>query len=171
MDHSPSERPEFAIVAAVALLHERGFQGIRINANFYATGHWRCRVFVPEPGEAAEQNILLSYTSGSGWEPFPDPTVEGIADTLAAAAAAHTGADRADPAYVAWLAELHERTDGGSFVMWEDAYSSEHMWQQRGLVRLLYAGAAAAARDAESHDGMDENGWTLAGTMPVPPAA
>ena len=168
---SSLDRPEFAITSAVALLHERGLQGVRINANFYATGNWRCRVFVPEPRDPSEQNILLDYTSGSGWDPFPTPTVEGIADAFAEAAAAHRAARRADPEYAAWLAELRERTGGGSFVMWEDAYSREHMWEERGLVRLLYADPAAAARDEAAHRGLDGNGWSLVGTMLVPPVA
>ena len=167
----PAVRPEFAITAAVALLHERGLQGIRINANFYATGHWRCRVFVPEPADAEERNVLLSYSNASRWEPFPEPTAEGIARMLAPAAGEYPAARRADPEYVAWLAELRERTGGGSFVMWEDAFTAERMWPQRGLVRLLYADPDTAQRDRAAHDGVDEYGWSLAGTMPVPPAA
>ncbi|GAB6859211.1 hypothetical protein [Microbacterium xylanilyticum] len=84
-------RPEFAITAAVALLHERGMQGVRINANFYATGHWRCRVFVPEPGDAEERNVVLSYSNASRWEPFPEPKVDGIADMLALAVGEYPG--------------------------------------------------------------------------------
>ena len=55
--------------------------------------------------------------------------------------------------------------------MGEDAYSREQMWRQRGLVRLIYADATATTRDAEKHDGVDENRWNLVGTMPAPPAA
>ena len=59
-------RPESALVAAVARAHERGFDGIRIVANFYATGHWRCRVTVPGPGQDDEQNVLVAYSSAGG---------------------------------------------------------------------------------------------------------
>ncbi|GAB6859210.1 hypothetical protein [Microbacterium xylanilyticum] len=53
--------------------------------------------------------------------------------------------------------------------MWEDAFTAERMWPQRGLVRLLYADPDTAQRDRAAHDGVDEYGWSLAGTMPVPP--
>ena len=55
--------------------------------------------------------------------------------------------------------------------MFEDAYSREHMWRQRGLVKLIYADADAARRDRErpGAGAVDENGWTLDDTMPVPP--
>lgn len=168
-------RPEFALVAAVAGAHERGFDGIRIVANSYATGHWRCRVTVPDPGQDDEQNALLAYSSAGRWDLFDDGrtdwTVDAITDRLIELAQPFASASVADPAYVAWLAELRRRTGGGAFVMFEDAYSPEQMWRQRGLVSLLYANAEARRRDAErpGAGAVDKNGWTLDGTMPVPP--
>ncbi|ONI62866.1 hypothetical protein CSIV_15585 [Microbacterium sp. CSI-V] len=168
-------RSEFALVAAVARAHERGFDGIRIVANHYATGHWRCRVTVPEPGQDDEQNALLAYSSAGKWDLFHDGrtewTVDAITDRLIELAQPYPSATVPDPAYVPWLAELRRRTGGGAFVMYEDAYSREQMWRQRGLVKLLYADAEARRRDAErpGAGAVDENGWTLDGTMPVPP--
>lgn len=167
------QRPETTIIAAVALLHERGFQGVRVLANFYATGHWRCRVVVSEPGggdhPSDERSTLLAYTNGMGWDPFPVRTASAIADRLQSAAEQFPAARRPDPRYAAWLAELRLRTGGGSFVMSEDAYTREQMWRERGLVKLLYADRDAAERDAAVHSGVDANGWSLSGTMPTPP--
>lgn len=168
-------RPEFAFVAAVAGAHERGFDGIRIVANFYATGHWRCRVTVPDPGGDDEQNALVAYSSAGGWDLFGDGrtdwTVDAISDRLIDLARPFPSASRADPAYVDWLAELRRRTGGGAFVMFEDAFTREHMWRQRGLVKLLFADAEVRRRDRErpGAGAVDENGWTLVGTMPAPP--
>lgn len=168
-------QPEFAFIAAVARAHERGFDGIRIVANYYATGHWRCRVTVPDPGQDDEQNDIVAYSNSGDWDLFTDGrtdwTVDAITDRLVDLAQPFPSASVADPAYVAWLAELRRRTGGGAFVMWEDAYSLEHMWPERGLVKLLYADAEAWRRDAErpGAGAVDENGWTLDGTMPVPP--
>ena len=55
-----TDRPESAIIGAVALLHTRGLEGVRMRANFYATGHWRCRVFAPAPGDAIDVEGLLT---------------------------------------------------------------------------------------------------------------
>lgn len=178
MSADDSDRPEAAIVAAVATLHARGFEGIRITANFYATGHWRCRVLVPDPGDAsgpaAERNVLLAYSNSLGWDLFRDGRtewdVDAIAGRLAAAAQAYPGAFRADREYVAWLAELRRRTNGGWFAMYEDAYVPQQMWDRRGLVRLVYPDRRSADADAAAYGGVDENGWSLVGTAPAPPA-
>ncbi len=177
---APDGPPEFALVAAVALLHERGWEGVRIAANFYATGHWRCRVYVPWPGDPTgpgdERDVLLAYSSGAGADVFRDGrtawTPAQIADRLAAAAAEHPHAARPDPAYAAWVRELRARTGGGAFVMHEDAYTPQQMWHRRGLVSLLFADPAIAAADdaLPGHDAVDENGWSLRRTMPAPPA-
>ena len=179
MSLDASVRPEAAIIAAVSRLHELGFQGVRVAANHYATGHWRCRVLVPEPGDsigwAGERNILLAYTNGSGRDVFGDGRTDwdvvALADRLARAAQEVPSAVRPDPQYAAWLTELRRRTAGGWFVMWEDAYLPEQMWEARGLVRLVYADRAAAEADASdpAHSGVDENGWSLSATMPTPP--
>lgn len=168
----------FLLVAAVSRAHERGWQGIRINANLYATGHWRCRVFVPEPGEVdegsvpRESNVLLAYSSAGRDDVFNDGrtdwTVETLADRFIELARPFAPASGSDPAYAAWLDELRRRTGGGAFLMYEDSMSRQTMWRERGLVSLLYAHPEAAAADATG--AVDENGWTLDGTMPVPPA-
>lgn len=173
------ERPEAAIVAAVSRLHERGWQSVRVAANYYATGHWRCRVHVAEPGDtndlADEPNILLAYSNSLAWDVFMDGrtdwNVDAIADRLAESAREYPGAARPDAPYVAWLSELRYRTKGGWFVMAEDAYSPQQMWNNRGLVKLIYPDRAAGQADQAdpAHTGVDHNGWSLSGTMPVPP--
>lgn len=168
--------PPFALVAAVAHAHELGYHGIRIDAYLYATGHWRCRIHVPSADGDDEATELLSYSSAGEWDLFRDGrtawTVQAIAERLIARARPFPAASLPDPAYAAWLAELRRRTGGGAFVMSEDAYTREQLWKQRGLVSLMYADAEAARRDAErpGAGAVDENGWTLDRTMPVPPA-
>ena len=62
---------------AVAVLHARGLEGVRMRANFYATGHWRCRVYAPIPGDAIdrERDSVLAYTNGRQWDVFGDGRV------------------------------------------------------------------------------------------------
>ncbi|CAH0199318.1 hypothetical protein [Microbacterium sp. Bi128] len=174
-EHDAPSRPPFALVGAVARAHELGFHGIRIDAYLYATGHWRCRIHVPSSDDD-EGPELLSYSSAGGWDLFHDGrtewTVDAITERLIDLARPFPSASLPDPAYAAWLAELRDRTGGGAFVMSEDAYTREQLWKQRGLVSLMYADAEAARRDAErpGAGAVDENGWTLDRTMPVPPA-
>lgn len=168
---------EFRLVAAVARAHERGWPGIRINANLYATGHWRCRVFVPGPGEAdddaleRENDVLLRYSSAGGEDVFRDGrtdwTVEALVDRFTELARPLAAASGPDARYATWLAELRRRTGGGAFWMAEDAMSRQAMWRERRLVRLWYADPEAERADATG--AVDENGWTLDGTMRLPP--
>ncbi|PNW10460.1 hypothetical protein C1632_01360 [Microbacterium testaceum] len=168
----------FRLVAAVAHAHERGWQGIRINANLYATGHWRCRVFVPEPGEThdspleRESNVVLRYSSAGGEDVFQDGRTDWTTETLAGRfielARPHAAASEPDAGYATWLAELRRRTGGGAFWMAEDAMSRQALWRERGLVCLWYADPGAKRADATG--AVDQNGWMLDGTMRVPPA-
>lgn len=170
-----TSHPPFALVAAIARAHELGYHGIRIDAYLYATGHWRCRIHVPSSDGDDEDPELLSYSSAGGWDLFHDGrtewSVQSIAERLIDRARPFPAASLSDPAYVAWLAELRDRTGGGAFVLSEDAYTRERLWKQRGLVSLMYADAEAARRDAErpGAGAVDENGWTLDRTMPAPP--
>jgi hypothetical protein len=139
----PDRRPEPLIVHAVALLHDRGLEGVRIRANHYATGHWRCRVYVPSPGDDpdAEPNVLLAYTNGRGFDIFGDGRegwdAASLTDELARLAASVPVASRPDAAYAAWLRELRRQTGGGHFSMYEDFSSPEDDWESRRLVRLI----------------------------------
>jgi len=116
--------------------------------------------------------VLLAYSNGGRDDVFQDGrtdwTVETLADRFIELAQPYAAASGSDPAYVAWLAELRRRTGGGAFWMYEDAMSRQTMWPERGLVCLWYAGAEAAR--ADSTGAVDDNGWTLDGTMRVPPA-
>ena len=147
-----SDRPEPLIVEAVSLLHERGFEGIRIRANFYATGHWRCRVYVPTPGDDpdAENAVLLAYTNGLDFDIFGDGRTSWdaatLADELERLARRNAFAARRDSEYSAWLREVRDRTDGGHFSMYEDFYVPEGDWVGRREVRLIPRHRAAVDR-------------------------
>ena len=161
-DGQRSDRPEPLIVEAVALLHERGLEGVRIRANFYATGHWRCRVYVPAPGDDPdeEDNVLLAYTNGRDFDIFGDGLTTWdaatLADELERRARQFPQAARRDPEYSAWLREVRERTGGGYFSMYEDFYVPADDWVGRREVRLIPRHRAAG----------DRGGWAIR----LPPA-
>jgi hypothetical protein len=150
------------IVEAVTLLHERGYEGVRIRSNFYATGHWRCRVSVPRPGSdpRLEGDHVLAYTNGRWLDVFGDGRVDwdaaSIADELERRVSAFADARRADAAYAAWLRDVRERTEGGSLSFYEDFLSEEDDYEARGLVRLLPADHRRAA----------EGDWLVPGPPP-----
>lgn len=139
------------ILDAVARLHERGLQGVRIRANFYATGHWRCRVYVSRPGDdpSMERDVLVAYTSGRENDLLGDGrgdwTDESFADELGARAAGLSDAARPDPAYVSWYHELREATGpDGVFALWDD----DDDWERAGQVAVLRGhGDPRARRD------------------------
>ena len=149
-----TQRPESAIIHAVALLHARGIEGVRMRANFYATGHWRCRVFAPEPGDGPgeERDPVLSYTNGREWDVFGDGreswTKESLADELEALLAPYPRARRADAAYADWFRELVARAGAGVFA----SYDEYDDWEQQGIIAVF-----------------PERGRTTQ-SMPVPPA-
>ena len=134
-----SERPESTIIQAVALLHARGWEGVRMRANFYATGHWRCRVFVAERGDppSLERDPVLSYTSGREWDVFGDGhtswTTERLADQLETRLARTPGARRPDPAYADWFRELVARTGKGVFA----SYDEYDHWEEGGSIAVF----------------------------------
>lgn len=115
------ERPEVTLLHAVRLLHERGFEGVRASPTFYATGHWRCRVYVPDPllpvpadpNASGDAPVVLRYTNGTGWEfeagTGAEPTtVEQLADRLVelVPAEARDAARTPSPAYRFWFSAL-----------------------------------------------------------------
>ncbi|WP_139230911.1 hypothetical protein [Microbacterium sp. cf046] len=133
-------KPSTLIFDAVTRLHERGMQGLRVRANFYATGHWRCRVYASRAGDEPdrERDQLLSYTSGRDQDIFGDGrrdwTVESLADELGGRAAPFPDATRSDPAYVEWFAGMREATGpDGVFALWDD-YDD---WESTGRVAVI----------------------------------
>lgn len=130
------------ILDAVSLLHERGLQGLRIRANFYATGHWRCRIYVSHPGDdpALERDTLVAYTSGREDDLVGDGRREwtdaAFADELARRAAEIPDARRSDPEYVSWFQQMrHETGADGVFALWDD-YDD---WEGEGRVAVIRA--------------------------------
>jgi hypothetical protein len=162
-DESSPLQPSQVLTASVAVLHRRGFEGIRAEPYFYATGHWRCNIFVSRPGGSTYHehgNVLLGYSSSARWDYFQDGREQWDADSLAdefeTRAAAYPGAKRADPGYAAWYREMLEATQNGTFIFFEDFWTPEHDWKTRGLVRLLPRGDAFVSGEVP--------------TMPVPPS-
>jgi len=102
--------PSQTLLAAVRVLHGRGAHRIRVEPYFYATGHWRCSLFVDAAPEGS-----LGYSSSLEWK-LPgrvdntpiDP--EGAADAIWAALPEEqrAAALRPDPGYALWWAKLLE---------------------------------------------------------------
>ena len=137
-----TDRPESTLIRAVALLHSRGLEGVRMRANFYATGHWRCRIFVSEPGDdvSTERDPILAYTSGREWDVFGDGrtswTDARLADEFETRLARMPGARRPDPAYVEWFRELILRTGAGVFA----SYDEYEDWERHGTIAVFPEG-------------------------------
>lgn len=98
-----------ALLEAVRILHERGYERLRVYPYLYGTGHWRCELsIVGQPLRAGER--LLHYSSASNWrftrEDADEPRApEQIADRLQAIA----GLERtrlACPPYRVWFRVL-----------------------------------------------------------------
>lgn len=130
------------VLDAVTRLHERGLQGVRVRANFYATGHWRCRVYVSRPGgePAAETDTLLAYTSGRQDDLLGDGrrdwTAESLADELTLRATPFPHADRKDSGYAAWYRRLRAASGpDGVFALWDD-YDD---WEGEGHLAVIRA--------------------------------
>lgn len=136
---------------------------MRIRANYYATGHWRCRVYVPAPGDDPdlERNVVIAYTNGAWFDIFRDGRTEWDAASLAGElerrARGFDEATRSDPDYAAWLREVRERTGGGYLSFCEDFYTVESDYSRRGLVKLIHAG--------RRHGAIEED---LIGVPPAP---
>jgi hypothetical protein len=150
-----TERPEPTIMRAVALLHSRGMQRVRMRANFYATGHWRCRVFVPNRGDglSTERDPILWYTNGLEWDVFGDGrtswTDARLADEFARRLARMPRCRQPDPAYAEWFRGLVARTGDGVFA----SYDEYDDWEGEGRIAVF-----------------TEHGRTADG-MPLPPGA
>ena len=113
-----------------------------MRANFYATGHWRCRVFASAPGDAidVERDPVLFYTNGREWDIFGDErlswTDATIAEALAKLFAPSPYARRADPAYAEWFLDLVRRTGSGVFASY-DEYAD---WEAEGSIAVFLDG-------------------------------
>jgi hypothetical protein len=62
----PALTPERTLLEAVRVMHERGFEGLRVHALLHGTGHWRCTL------SAIGQPVLggrtyLRYSSANKW--------------------------------------------------------------------------------------------------------
>lgn len=111
-------RAPLVLLRAIAMLHKRGLQGLRILPYLHDNGFWRCIVYVPKPGErytdhdvVFRADALLTYTNASGYDYFNERRAEPwtpyeLADRLERNARAYQYADRVDAAYAAWYADL-----------------------------------------------------------------
>lgn len=126
-------RPEHVLLHAVRVLHEQGAHRIQVVPYFYATGHWRCSLLLDgQPLDA------LKYTNGMGWR-LPGSETAAIVDAEREADAIwatltreqRAAAERPDPAYAAWFAELLDACGDSVPALWDDYenYLREgHVW-------------------------------------------
>lgn len=55
-----------ALLEAVRVLHERGYEGVRVYPYIYGAGHWRCELsIIGQPLRAGER--FLRYSSANNW--------------------------------------------------------------------------------------------------------
>ena len=117
-------------------------QGVRIRANFYATGHWRCRIHVSHPGDdpALESDCSSRTPQGERTTFWATAVVNGrmrrsptnwpnvprdVPDAL-----------RPDPEYVSWFQQMRYETGAdGVFALWDD-YDD---WESEGRVAVIRA--------------------------------
>ncbi|MCJ1713885.1 hypothetical protein [Curtobacterium sp. VKM Ac-2922] len=106
MDFTPS----YTFLQAVQVLHQRGWQSVRVFPELYEIGDWRCWLTASGSGSGRRPFRMAVYIGSEDWEmPFEhDPsealTPEQIADGL------EPGLDPrarlADPSYGPWFGEL-----------------------------------------------------------------
>ncbi|WIB58760.1 hypothetical protein DEJ13_09765 [Curtobacterium sp. MCLR17_007] len=110
MDFTPSH----TFLQAVRLLHQRGWESVRVFPELYEIGDWRCWLNASGFGSGRRPFRMAVYLGSEDWEmPFEhdpsDPlTPEQIADGL------EPGLDdrarQADPSYGPWFEELLRRS-------------------------------------------------------------
>lgn len=121
MDFTPS----YTFLQAVRLLHQRGWQSVRVFPELYAIGDWRCWLTASGSSSARRPFRMAVYVGSEDWAmPFAhDPstalTAEQIADGLEPLLDAR--ARQADPAYGPWFADLLGRSGTSALPIFRGA--------------------------------------------------
>lgn len=137
------------LLAAFQVLHERGYEGLKVYTEIYETGHWRCGLGVV--GQPRSFDDSYRYTSAAGWayfasvdssEPFGRLTHDGIPPERLADLFAERhpeflrGSRFTCKPYAVWY-ELLLRTCGrdGCFVLQDSAGGFDARQQGFGQIR------------------------------------
>lgn len=131
------------ILQAVRVLHQRGYQGVRILPGMSASGmHWRVSVAASENVDDSSGSVTLrdwdralNYSTGGGSE-FAGGRVtvavspEVVADVILAALP-ELSPQNADPSYEQWYGELMELVEqhGGLPIAYADYFDGEDGWE------------------------------------------
>ncbi|MDA7921224.1 hypothetical protein N9Z18_01745 [Verrucomicrobiales bacterium] len=112
------------LILAVAELHRRGFEKLRIEAGLSPSGcHWRYRL-VTKDGQTKGPSGSLTNQLHMSWEDTPDSSPEQLADIITSKFPDLVDAAKGtDQAYKNWLSEIiEESTPDGLFIELWDSY-------------------------------------------------
>jgi hypothetical protein len=132
--------PHRTLLEAVRIVHRAGYESLRVQAYFYATGHWRCELgLVGNPLSAGR--TVFRYTEASEWDFFGDgddqtKTPDQVAARLTATIAGDPTAPKPAKAYAIWYSTLLDYSaPHGLFSLWDD---SGYRALTAGYVELRY---------------------------------
>ena len=131
------------ILQGVRVLHERGYDGVRILPGMSASGmHWRVSVTASDNlhdtdghADLREWDRAINYTTGAGTEfAGGQVTVTTSAETVAdivLSALPTLSADSRDPGYVRWYDELMQlvERDGALPIAYADYFEDAEGWE------------------------------------------
>ena len=135
--------PERTLLEAVRVMHERGFEGLRVHPVLHGTGHWRCTL------SAIGQPVLggrtyVRYSSANKWKFLPSGAEEPCEpEELADRLQWVSGIDSTRilcPAYRIWFRVLLQHI-GHNAVPYHADSDGYFDAQREGFIRYTGAGA------------------------------
>jgi hypothetical protein len=112
------------LILAVAELHRRGYEKLRLKAGLSPSGcHWRYQL-VPKEGTPNGPQGSLTNQLEMGWEDHPESSPEELADIIISQFPELVEASKGeDNEYPAWLSEIiKESAPDGLFIELWDSY-------------------------------------------------
>jgi len=114
--------PSHAFLQAVAVLHRRGWESVRVFTELYEIGDWRCWLHASGWRSGRRPFRLGLYIGADDWEmPFPhDPSASMTPDEIADALELDLDARgrEPDPEYGPWYAELIRQCSPNLLPLW-----------------------------------------------------